>query len=426
MKKVVVYIFTYLFPILMLDYYLILRGLNLNSIIILPVFFVLTVEAIKIGIKKGRSSFFILSANIFILYSLLTVICYLFNDAPLSCFFDTFRSFVFPLIFAYLGYQFSIGRDFDKWYVFGCTFCFLVGFYLYLEAPSYYVAFMAEVRANAFNASSVIDESNVMDFARFSSFFTTSYAVSCLSIPALVMSLAFSSRCSGRKKVLFVVCAISSFIAAILSQQRIAMGFAIVVVVFWLFYSRKIDRKRKKFTIVLVFLVLFVFIYFGFRMITNLEWYDRVFDLVSGQFGRMSFTEAMSGRMEQYTTFDRLTDLSLIFGLGLGSCGHAAEAAGLKSITDGEFLKLFYEFGLVGCFFLAMVIVPSLYRGLKYFKYYYAEVIIVIFYLAAGIGSDSLTFFIFSIMFWYSLGRIWNKDYFEILKQERLQQRYGS
>ena len=87
----------------------------------------------------------------------------------------------------------------------------------------------------------------------------------------------------------------------------------------------------------------------------------------------------------------------------------------LKAIADGEFIKLFYEFGIVGMILLACVILPTLLRGIKFFKLYYVEVVIILFYLAAGIAADSLTLFVFSIMFWYSLGRIWNKEYYKTI-----------
>ena len=83
MKKSIHIVFTYLFPILMLDYYLILRGLNLNTIIVLPIFFVLTVLAVKIGVTNSRDSF-IQSMNIFLGYSLLTGMFYAFNDVGID------------------------------------------------------------------------------------------------------------------------------------------------------------------------------------------------------------------------------------------------------------------------------------------------------------------------------------------------------
>lgn len=425
MKKSIYIVFTYLFPILMLDYYLILRGLNLNTIIVLPIFFVLTVLAVKIGVTNSRDSF-IQSMNIFLGYSLLTGMFYAFNDAPFSCYIDTLRSFVFPIIFAYLGCKYSKDNEFNKWYIYGCAFCFIIGFYLFLEAPSYYVRFIFEARENAFNARFDLNEANIMDYTRFSSFFTTSYAISCLSIPALILSLSYALKSkNGILRIFYYVVAVSSFVAAFLCQQRIAMGSSIVVAVFWIFYSRKLTNTRGSVGILLAYIAILILSLYVLGLIISYEWFGRVSDQLTVRWDQMEFGEAMGMRTGQYLSFNRQTDFSFFFGLGLGSCGHAAVAHGLKAIADGEFIKLFYEFGIVGMILLACVILPTLLRGIKFFKLYYVEVVIILFYLAAGIAADSLTLFIFSIMFWYSLGRIWNKEYYKtIIKKNDIE--YGN
>ena len=394
----------------MVVYYLIMRGINLNSFLVLPVLFVLTIKAITIAIKYNLDSF-VTKINLFLAYSLLTGVFYIFNDVPFSCYTSAIRSFVFPLFFAYLGYKYSMNQEFNKWYLYACAFCFLVGFYLYLEAPSYYVTYMADARNNAFNASSYIDESNIMDYARFSSFFTTSYAISCLSVPALILSLSFSLQSKKtNSRILYYFIAFVSFVAAILCQQRIAMACAALVVIFWGWFSKKISNAKGAFSTIFAYIVFISISLYLFGAIMHMEWYDRVSNLISLRLNEMSLSDAMASRLDQYSSFDRMTGFSVVFGLGLGSCGHAAAAVGLKSVADGEFVKLFYEFGFVGCALLAILIIPSLIRGLKYFRSYYAEVMIIMFYLIAGIGSDSFSFFIFSVMMWYSLGRIWNHN----------------
>lgn len=110
----------------------------------------------------------------------------------------------------------------------------------------------------------------------------------------------------------------------------------------------------------------------------------------------------------------------MLFGLGMGSCGHAAHYAGCEAITDVEYMKLFYEFGMFGISLLGFIIVSTLIRGIKRIKYLLGEVLILLYYLAAGIGSDSLTFFIFSVMFWYTLGRVWNVAYLNTIIQNKI------
>ena len=416
MSKIIRWVFTYFFPVLMIDYYLIMRGVNLNTILMLPIFALLGIKAIVIAFKFSTNQFVMLM-NCFLLYSLLTGFFYLFNDTPFNCYTNTLREFVFPIMFAYLGCVFSKDDEFFKWYIIACAGCFVIGFYLYLAGPDYYTIFLNDVRQNLWYAgeNKYLDETNILEYMRFSSFFTTSYAISFFSIPALTLSLSYAiSKNRPISKPWCYVFAIASFLAALLCQQRISIAFAFIVIIFFGFFSKHITPSKKKNSLWLVYFVVIVIAIFIFDFIAQTGWYERVSGMVGARFNAMSFSKAMLERTGQYSSFDRATGFSYIFGLGLGSCGHLAGAAGLRAIHDGEFVKLFYEFGFVGCSILLGIIVFTLIRGIKFFKLYYAEVIIIIFYLAAGIGSDSLTFFIFSVMFWFSMGRIWNKELFVV------------
>ena len=157
----------------MVVYYLIMRGINLNSVIMLPIYFFLTIKAVEILLKNNHSTF-IKMMNVFLGYSLASIVLFAVNDVPVSCFFDTLRTFFFPFVFAYLGYNYSSDHEFNKWYLYGCTFCFVVGIYLYTVGPGYYTAYLSSVRDSGALYNPVINETNVLEFTRFSSFFSTS------------------------------------------------------------------------------------------------------------------------------------------------------------------------------------------------------------------------------------------------------------
>lgn len=394
----------------MIVYYLIMRGVNINSIVMIPVFALLSIKAIELAVRYSNNQFVRL-LSIFLIYSLFTGFFYLINNTPFSCYTGNLRQFVFPIMFAYLGCCYSSHESFCKWYLIACAFCFVIGFYLYTVGPGYYLSFITEARSNLWyeSNSAYLEESNILEFTRFSSFFTSSYVISFFSIPALILSLKYSLRKDGPiSRSWCYVIAIVSFMAALLCQQRIAIAFAILVTFFYLFFSNKLTKEKKRSSLWLVLLIIIVIAVFIFERIADLDWFVRISQLVGSRFETMSFSDAMSDRTGQYTSFDRATGLSYIFGLGLGSCGHLAGAFGLKAIHDGEFVKLFYEFGFIGCGILLILVLTTLMRGMKYFKRFYPEVLIIAFYLAAGLGSDSLSFFVYSAMFWFSMGRIWN------------------
>lgn len=426
MGKLFRWIFIYFYPIFMIDYYLIMRGINLNTVVVLPIFALLGVKAIELALKNSNNQF-VRYVNIFLLYSLLTVVFYILNDTPLSCYTSNFRQFVFPIMFAYLGYAYSKDNEFNKWYLIACAFCFVVGFYLYATGSGYYVAFLNEARSNLWYAdeNQYLNEANILEFTRFSSFFTTSYIIAFFSIPALVLSLAYSiDEKSPLSKAWCYAIAVVSFIAAIICQQRITIAFSIVIILFYGLFAGRISNGKKMAITWLAYVVIFFVAVVVFGQISHFDWYDRLAELVGARFEAMNITQAISERAGQYESFDRATGLSYIFGLGLGSCGHAAVSAGLKAITDGEFVKMFYELGIVGCLLFALPIFSTLRRGLKNFKDYHAEVLIMLFYLAAGLGADSLTFFVYSAMFWFAMGRIWNKDYARFMHFKSIQKTY--
>lgn len=409
------YLFAYFYPIIMMIYYLILRGINLNNVVGLPLYAFLSIMAIIIA-YRSRNLPFVKLINLFLCYSILSVFFYFFNDVPLSCYTDTFRSFVFPIVFAYLGCVYSKDNSFNKWYLVACGFCFVVGIYLYITAPEYYVNHVA----NARDSGITDDADKLAGYVRFYSFFSTSYAISCLSVPSFILSCTYILKKEYviNRYLLFIV-ALVSFISALLCLQRIAMACSVLLLLFFIIIA-VIRFKPQRINYPLLICVIFVVVILFPIFFEQLEWYERVSFVITDKFeSDMSLSKAMSQRTDQIYTFDRSTVFSTLFGLGLGSCGHAAHYAGLDAITDIEYMKLFYEFGLLGMSLFGFIIVSTLIRGIKRIKYLLGEVLILLYYLAAGIGSDSLTFFIFSVMFWYTLGRIWNTEYLNTLIQKK-------
>lgn len=398
--------FIYFIPIIMFDYYLIMRGININTILLIPAFVLFIIKAVKIAIQHQHTRF-ITYLNAFVVYSIISGFFYAFNDAPFACFTSGFKFFLFPVVFAYLGYTDSSNNKFEKCYMYACLFCFLIGFYLYYNVPSYYSKYLLQVKDSSWNMdASSLDTDNVINFTRFGSFFSSSYAVQYFGIPALIMSLVYANKKSPNMNIWFIYAiAITSFVACILCQQRMAMSFSFLIpLILSIYYSKYGNFKLLKILILSIIIILL----FG-GVILSLEKFDFFREMIVLRFEKMNFWEALKDRTGQFESFGRMTTLSAIFGLGLGSCSTIAGSFGLDSVFDSEFPKIFYELGLVGIVMFLFVIIPTLLRGLKYFKFLHMELMIVAFFLTAGIGSDSLTFFIYDIIFWYSVGRIWNK-----------------
>lgn len=409
--KITYKLFIFYWPLVMLNYFLLMSTkINLTMLLVdLPlVLFAFKALTIMVNNSKGQ---LIPLYCLFALYVILSFIPYLFNDTPEICYFKGIQYYFVPLLFAPLGCSYSSDYDYNKSYLFACTACFVIGFFLYATLPPYYVAFLAEVQGYE-----GFSQDELMGLTRFSSFLPGSYNISYLSVPALTLSLAYASNPQTKMKGwLCYTIALISFIAAILCQQRIAMFFAVMVVAFYMFYLSKRGNIKLVIIIIAAAVILFVVMY---NYVSRMEFFDTLQENIIGRFKKMDFSDAMSSRTGQYQSFSRATWWSYAIGLGMGSCGHLVIPYNLQAIYDGEFVKTFYEFGLIGTsIFIALTIVTLL-RGVKHFKYLHSEVLIMLFFLGACVGASALTFFIYNSMFWFSMGRIWNKDYLSLCKKK--------
>lgn len=413
--KIAKWTFLAFMPLYMISQYLFVRGINTFILFYHPLRLILLILAMSLMMKKSDSVFIKLMLAFFV-YNILSIVFYGFNDTPVSCYLGVLESYLYPMIFAWIGYRYSNDENYNKAFLFSCLFCFLIGFYLYFTMPPYYLQFLYDFQTTGWTAKENVTENSILAFSRFSSFFGTAYVISYLSIPALTISLGYTLyKKSPMPKFWLYFIAIVSFVAVVLSQMRIAMAYSAGVLLFFGFYSFKKSRSSKLLILYGVVIVLFISL-LGY--LASLGRFDVISENIIGRLSEMDFDDAMDQRTFQYTTLsDRATWWSYVTGLGMGSCGGMARAVGLVGVTDGEWVKMFYEMGLFGMSIFGLMVLVSIVRGFKHLRLYYIELIIVVYFLVAGVGSDSLTMNIPCAMFWYSLGRIWNKKYYQVKLQ---------
>lgn len=409
LNKIEKWAFLYFMPLYMISQYLYVRGINTFIFLYHLPRLILLLLALTLMLKKKDNAFIWLML-VFFLYNIFSIVLYAFNDTPISCYFGVLESYLYPMLFAWFGYRYSNDDSYNKMFLFSCLGCFLIGFYLYFTMPSYYVQYLIDFQTSGWTAKEGVTENTVLAFSRFSSFFGTAYVISYLSIPALTISLGYTLYKKPEVPIFWLYfIAIASFVAALLSQMRIAMAYSVAVLLFYGFYSLKANRSSKLLVVYGIVIVLF-FSFLGY--LASLGRFDVISENILERLSEMDINDAMDQRTFQYALSDRATWWSYIFGLGMGSCGGMARSVGLVGVTDGEWVKMFYEMGFVGMTIFALMVLSSIVRGLKHLRLYYIELIIVVYFLAAGLGSDSLVMNIPCAMFWYSLGRIWNKKYY--------------
>ena len=404
------------FPVFMINYYLIMRGVNLNYILGLPFIAIFYTYGIIKILTPSRKDIYILWV-VWFFYSIFSIICYLFNGIPISCYLFGLRSTIFPFLFVMLGYNFD-DQKVNRNYLIACGFCFIIGFYLYFVGPTYYTTFLREVREATWymKTSSETTAEQLLEVTRFCSFFTTSYAISFFSIPSLTFSLHYIvyEKVSPINKYLNYIICIVSFVAAFLCQQRVSMAAAFCITLYYSIIGvRQGNKKLLNMLINFIIAIIIVILYLG-----STSRFEVISNTITERIEEFSITDAYNERAGQRDSFDRMTDWSFLIGLGMGSCGHGVTQLGIAGINDGEFVKMFYEYGVLGISIFIAIIVMTIKEAIRNFQYLRPELIIVVFYLVACTGSSALSMTFYSIMFWFCVGRIWNQKY--VLKIKRI------
>lgn len=401
LKNIVFWCFV---PSMMLDYFMLMLGIDLHRIIAGP--FILAVDffAILYIIKSSREKNRPWGKNVFLIwffYNILSILGYLWNGKPIECYFEILRPLIFPMLFFFVGNDYKEkGNRFYDIYLISCIVCFVIGIILFVSMPPFYLDYLKRMMEDSWYEQNT-SESYLMEFGRMSSFFKDSYAISYLSVPALALSLGFMMKKTKFNQSVLYFFAFICFLSAMLCQQRAAMAGAMLVFVFFLFYNNKISKTK-----VIVVAVLFIVV--GSIYIVNDERYDAINTMITSRFEDMSSKESLnSGRTDQYTSaLDGCNNI--LFGDGIGSGSSIIRKYGFKGVSDGEYVRILVENGIVGLFLFLLLIVNTVKRCFNDLKKHATELCIVCFFLLAMTGSNSLSInFFYSCIFWYAIGNVW-------------------
>lgn len=407
MNKAKQLVFCFFVPSIMLDYFLLMLGKDLHRIIagpfILAVDFFAIVYIIKSLGEKNRS----LGKRVFLIwffYNILSVLGYLWNGKPVDCYFSIIRPLIFPMLFFFAGNDYKEkGNRFYDFYLISCIICFVIGIVLFMTMPPFYLDYLKSLLADSWYEQNTSD-SYIMEFGRMSSFFKDSYAISYLSVPALALSLGFMMKKTVFNQRLLYLFAFICFLSAMLCQQRAAMVCAMLVFVFFLFYNKKISKTK-------IIVVSILFIVVGSIYIVNDERYEAINTMLTSRFEDMSSKESLnSGRTDQYTSAIEGCN-NLVLGDGIGSGSSVVRKYGFKGVSDGEYVRILVESGIIGLSLFLFLVMITLKRCFRYLKKNVIELCIVCFFLLAMTGSNSLSIhFLYSCIFWYAIGNVWRKQ----------------
>lgn len=407
--KILDWIFPAYFLIYFVEFYL---GMWRLSSIVKLVCILLTFVFFSRIIKqaRGNGNFFTLF-SVYYLYCIFSVVWYGVNGIPIACYLNEVFNSLPAMFFVYVGLaEKRSGNLFYEKFAYFCTIALFIGLLLYVSTPGWFVQRSIEAfESRPFNDS--ISENTLLSTMRFSGFFRDVYEADMYAMVALSISLfMFLNNSKSKDEWWAFLMVLVNLVAAILTQQRVAMASSVFAFLFYIMYCN-IRGKHRKSRMMIIFTSLLIVGLVSIVVIKAGDRMDQLSLLLEGRLENMSITEAMGERSNQHVAILQHWTMP-IFGKGAGSGSTAAAYYGLPHINDGGYFQVLYEFGIVGFAIFIIIMTRTVFRAAKKMRFYLTELVIVCFVLVAMLGSNTLTIgYMLIVPFWYSIGRIWNKEH---------------
>ena len=405
------WIFDNLYPIIFFSFFI---SMFKDTSYLLMLFFLFSVYyAVKLSFAPSSSKFIKIFFSGYIFYNLFSLINYVFNGMPIYCYYWEVSCGILPMFAFYVGiYSKKIDNNFYNKIFYSCVFALVIGLYLYLTMPDWYLSWKMDNIFNLWYHTKESDEHYFLEYGRFTSFFSSPYFSSAVGVLCLSIALSYVFR-YGIKAIYFIAI-ILSLLCLFLTQQRVAVVYGAGIFITYQLYQLFL-RERRIYRFFVVEIVVFViFVVFLSYYSNMLERVDLVLDAALQRMDTLD--SAVDERSDQYREIMNEWK-NVFFGHGLGSGGHTAVQMGYVGITDGNYHKILYEIGITGIIGFVSLILLTLIRGLKNLQYLSLELMIICYYLVAMIGQNILEFRFIVIPLWYCIGRVWNKPYLNSLKQ---------
>lgn len=332
---------------------------------------------------------------LFLVYITHCLLTFVWGDVPLKIFYyGGIKSQVFPASFYLLGRS-PMFKDCDlmdraKWPL---VFAFVSGLYFHFYMPAWYMNFKMS------SLEDVVSNS-VSDWTRLGGFWAWSYFLGYISLFYLMYEIKLRVI-DGVYRKWFWPTTFSSLLVLFFAQQRVSIAYFIIfILLLYIVTTKSLPRLIIKMALLSfgVLIVLFVVykiteIYLGDEFLTY--------------FLNRSVDNDSNLVLDRISMFEKFVNTITFFGQGIGMYSHFAIAIGKEGISDCDYLRIPNEIGLVGAFYLLIIILAVLIMGAKRIKRNFYETNVVSFLLAAMIGAAPLeAFSLHPYMYWFCMGRI--------------------
>lgn len=380
-----------------INYYIILVATYWLSIylpiirpgVVMSIILIILISGLRV--KKSGSEIQLL-VTIFALYSIISIIWYLYNDIPLSAYWGDLTNQSFPIVFFYIAYSNrGIKEIFYKKTIYAISIALIVGLYYYFMNPQVYLDFMVRTSDSTYIGK-------VGTIQRFNSLFGSTFT-GTLSVYLIILSIYYFyyNNYFGKRSYLLMFIYLLGLVSAQLTSQRSAMVMSLVVII--AFYiigiakNKKIELKFNFFNLILLFTIIFIFI----------SLFKDYFDII---FERLESLENGYGDRDSQWKENFKHHSNLLFGSGLGSVGHKAIGFVKYPIYDGALFKYISELGIFGFIIFLLIIIRSALYKLAYIDILWREYMIILVCILQSTASNTLAAQVILPLFWFSIGII--------------------
>lgn len=405
LKKICIYGF---YPLWILEYFIMMWGINLNKFIGLPLMVLLVLFTISTILKSSRKRTIDGLVRLFLFYNVFTLVFFMFSGVPFVAYINKIKYFIFPILFYWIGSNDENDKDlFFKTFFWSMAFVFIVGLFWYITLPSYYINYVIQEKQNTsyLVGTETLDENNIASYLSLSSFISI-YGTSLLCTPTLACAYGFLFKQNQYyKQYVLHIIGFIVLICGILTYQRIALFCSIVTFVFFAIWGAINKNKSLIVSGIILLFVIGTYVLYNFT-----DRLDTINELFNDLLDSFSFRKAMEGgRTSQYLSVFAEWDNPL-FGSGLGSAGYEARVIGKAGVTDGEYIRILVETGLIGFLLFCAILLNSIIKIKNNFREFLIEAVIIASFILACVGANALSNSgIIPPIFWYCVGRLNNE-----------------
>lgn len=345
--------------------------------------------------------------SVYYMYVIFSGILYLVNGVSAKCYINELFNSIPAMFFVYAGMaEKRMTLHFYNVFLIYCTISMSIGLMLFFFPTEWFVARHLELIDNA-----DVNAKYLLENMRFSSYIGDTYEVDMFAMIALGISLFTYYSCNKKALVLNLIFILVNFLAAIMTQQRVAMASATLALLFGICYGIKRRKTKRSLIIVNIIVILIISISSAVLLLTDRG--EQIQLLINERIENMSVSQAIKDRSVQHDLIYKYWSMP-ITGHGAGAGGATAYNEGYHGVTDAGYYELLYENGIAGTLLFLIIIGSTLLRCTKHLRYYFTEFVVICFVLIAMLGSNTLTLGYMTIFpFWYCIGRVWNFNYYQ-------------